>query len=47
MEKLNVGRLILLKKKSANYLQFTDLRPIQVNSVLIKVMEKAIMGRVK
>ena len=40
-------RLILLRKKDAEFLGLADIRPIQVNSVLIQVLEKTVMARIR
>lgn len=47
IERYKVSRLMLLKKKEEEYLGMKDLRPIQINSVMIKILEKLILNRLK
>ena len=43
-----VGRLMLLRKKLDNpFPLFSELRPIQINSVILKTLEKIIMIRLR
>ena len=45
-KKLTTGKLVLLKKnKEDHYVKLNKCRTIQVNSVIVKVLEKVILGR--
>jgi hypothetical protein len=38
---------MLLKKKEKEFVTMDDLRPIQINPILVKILEKLIQNRIK
>jgi len=45
-EWFNTGKLVLLKKEKGTALDLMQCRTIQVNSLMIKTMEKMILNRI-
>ena len=47
-ERYTVCKLLLIKKeRNSEYLNMSSLRPIQINPVMIKILEKVIINRLK
>ena len=44
-EWFNIGKLVLLKKEKGTILNLDQCRTIQVNSLIVKIMEKMILNR--